>query len=503
MIISTYNRKDLLKRAIKSVLNQSMVDFECLIVDDCSTQDVAKLVSSFGDPRLKYLKTEKNFGNDSQPKNIGIRNATSDLITFLDDDDEYRTDALRILTRYSDESGADVVYGDYIIDGKPGWSLDFSPSKLTVFNYISMTVSCVKRSTLLSVGGFDENVPKFKDWNLWIRVQKNGGRFLHVPIIITTVSLQKVSISEKYKVDVDSNGRYLPTFFNPADCFIYPEKTILGPRESLKVAFYTLTMNRLEYTKRMYEAMNKLAGYPFDWFVIDQGSKDGTVEWIKKHTRDQMVVPPAGKERDQWRVALRYRLYEENVGLAKGWNNIVQFIKSEGKYDIIVKIDNDAEIITEGFLKAMVEIFERNRTVCLSPYVEGLEGSPGGVLRQRVTGDSPYMMVNDRVLGFVPHLGGIVYATPIKVWDGFKFDETYEGNKDVLLSKHAREVGYSLFYMEEYRVWHIDGTAGQQKKYPEYFKGRADFVSEEDKVSTDGQIEYPPDQKEENMDIPD
>jgi hypothetical protein len=42
-------------------------------------------------------------------------------------------------------------------------------------------------------------------------------------------------------------------------------------------------------------------------------------------------------------------------------------------------------------------------------------------------------------------------------------------------------MGYNLFYMEECRVWHIDGIKGQHKKYPEYFKGRAD-VPQEDKV---------------------
>lgn len=504
VITSTYNRKDLLKRSIKSVLNQSLQDFELIIVDDCSTQDVEGLVKSFGDPRIKYFKTETNFGNDSQPKNIGIKNATCDLITFLDDDDEYRKDALKILVRYAEESKSDVIYGDYMIDGKPGWSLEFSVAQLQTFNYISMCVALVRKSALLAVGGFDENIPKFKDWNLWIRLQKNGAQFLHIPIIVTTVHSQEVSNSSKYKIDVDpATGRYLPTFFNPADCKIYPDKTILGPRKPLKIALYTLTMNRLEYTKTMYESINKLAGYPFDWFIIDQGSKDGTVDWIKKQTRDQSAISDFKEGETQSYISsarekLRYKLYEENVGLAKGWNNIVEFIRSEGEYDIIVKIDNDAEVLTEGFIKAMVNIYERNRKVILSPYVEGLEGSPGGVLRARATGDSPYMMINDIVLGLVPNIGGIVFATPIEAWKGWKFDELYEGNKDYLFCQYARSIGYSCFYMEEYRVWHIDGTAGQHKKFPDYFKGRKDFTPEEDK---DPKIEYPED-PEENPDIP-
>lgn len=466
VIISTYNRKDLLKRAIKSVLDQSMPDFELLVVDDCSAQDVHKLVTSFGDPRIKYFKTEQNSGHDGHPKNLGIKNATGDYVSFLDDDDVYRQDALKILTTYAKESDADVIYGDYLIDGKPGWSLDFSTKNLTQFNYISMGVTMVKRLAVLAVGGFDEDVPKFKDWNLWIRLQKNGANFLHVPIIITEVEQQKESISGKFENETDDLGRYKATYFNPADCKIWPDKTCLGTRKPLRIALYTLTMNRLEYTKKMATAIDKTAGYAFDWYVIDQGSTDGTQDWLKKKTRDNI---PGQLGLDGWNFKFRFRLYDNNVGLAKGWNNIIDFVRSEGDYDILIKVDNDAEMLSEGWLEAMVDIFERNMTVLLSPYVEGLDGSPGGVLRQRASGESPYMNINDRILGLVPHLGGIVYATPVKLLKDWKFDETYEGNKDILLSQYARQNGYSLWYMEEFRVWHIDGSKGQQAKFPRYF----------------------------------
>jgi glycosyltransferase involved in cell wall biosynthesis len=469
VVISTYNRKDLLKRAIRSVLSQSIQDLECIVVDDCSTQDVETLVRSINDPRLVYIRTKENSGHDGLPKNLGIAKATGEYVAFLDDDDVYRTDALKILLAYARESTAEVVYGDYLIDGKPGWSLDFSPSRLAQMNFISMSVAMVKRSALMAVGGFDQDVPKFKDWNLWLRLQKWGASFIHIPIIITEVSQQKDSVSNKFGADVDEMGRFKPTYFNPADCRIYPDNTLLGERKPLRVAVYTLTMNRLEYTKQMVKSIEERAGHVFDWFVIDQGSTDGTQDWLKSLTRDREGAP--GK----WREKLRYKLYQENVGLAKGWNNIVKFIKSEGEYDIIVKVDNDAELLTDGWLEAMVGIYERNRRMVLSPYVEGLDGSPGGVLRQRASGDSPYSLVNDRVLGVVPNVGGIVFATPIELWNEWVFDEAYEGNKDMLLCQYARKLGYHCFYMEEFRVWHIDGTKGQHAKYPEYFKDRSDF----------------------------
>jgi len=472
VIISTYNRAPLLKRAIKSVLEQSMDDLELIVVDDCSTEgDVERLVHSFGDARVKYVRTPENSGHDGRPKNLGIKAAEGEYVAFLDDDDFYRRDALKILLAYAAQSKMDLVYGDYLIDGQAGWSIDFSAARLAQMNFISMSVVMAKRAAVVKVGGFDEAVPKFKDWNLWLRMQKSGASFLHIPIIVSEVSGKTPgSISTKFSNERGADGMYKPTYFNPADCTIYPDKTSLGSRKPLKIAVYTLTMNRLEYTKRMAAALGSLAGYPFDWFIIDQGSTDGTQEWIKSLTRDR-TIPQTMEPEDvkDWREMLRYRLYEQNVGLAKGWNAIVDFIKAEGEYDIIIKVDNDAEMFSQDWLAKMVGVFERNRKVILSPYVEGLENSPGGVLRQRASGESPYMMINDRVLGLVPNLGGIVFATPIEIWKDWKFDEAYEGNKDYIFSQFAKKHGYSLFYMEELRVWHIDGTTGQHRKFPEYF----------------------------------
>lgn len=471
IITSTFNRKKLLKKTIQSVLEQSEKDFELIIIDDCSTDGTPQMVKRYlKDKRIRYLKTDKNCGSDSQPKNIAIREAKGEYICFLDDDDIYRKDALKVLSKYIKETGVDAVYGDYLISEKgklkPGWSLDFNGALLQKMNYISMSVAMVKKSCLIEVGGFDETVPKFKDWNLWLRLHKRGYHFLHIPIIITQVYPQKDSISEKFKVEYDKDGKYLPTFFDPVDMPVYANKTIVGENRAIKVAIFTMTMDRLDYTKRMYKAMANLAGYPFDWFVVDQASNDGTVEWLEGKTKASI-------------------LNKENVGIAKGWNDAVALIKKTDTYDIIIKNDNDAEMMTENWLLEMVELFKRNRTIILSPYVEGLEDSPGGVMRNRQDGQSPYVIINDKVLGISPFLGGIVWASPIEVYNNFLFpDETfYMGNKDRMISEYAKTIGYTLFYCEELRVSHIDGTKGQHLKYPDYFFEQEKQMTEKFKQS--------------------
>ncbi len=468
VIITTYNRSGLLKRAIKSVLAQSEQDFELLVIDDCSTDNTKRLTESFKNKRIKYYSTLVNSGYDSLPKNIGIEKAQGEYITFLDDDDIYRVDTLKILLKYIKQSKADIVYGDYLNNIKhkihPGWSINFNLGILQKMNYISMSVTMVKRETLLKVGGFDEDIKIFKDWNLWLRLAKQGYRFLHIPIIITEVYPQKEAISEKYKdlIEYNPDGSYRSKQFNPADCKIYPDNTSLGSRQNLKVAIFTLTKDRYEYTRKMAKAMYQTAGYPFDWFVIDQGSKDETLEFIKTN-----------------KLKIKASIFnKENTGIAKGWNDAIKLIKETGAYDVIIKLDNDAEMMTRDWLKIMIEIFERNKKVILSPYVEGLEDSPGGVLRQRLKGD-PYVMINDRVLGVVPYLGGICWAAPAEVYNDFKFEENsfYTGGKDYIISKYAQSQEYGLFYMEELRLRHIDGTKGQKLKYPKYFEKRQEELT--------------------------
>jgi len=451
IITSTYNRKKELKRCIRSILAQSYKDFELIVVDDCSDYNVKKLCQSFKDERIRFFKTDENFGHDGQPKNIGIREARGKYITFLDDDDEYRPDALKILRTYLVETGVDVVYGDYLNHlpgGKrsPGWSVDFNISRLLQHNYISMCVTMLKAEKLKAIGGFDEAVPKYKDWNCFLRLFKSGCDFLHIPIIVTEVHQMPGSVSERFLTEADENGVPKPTYFNPADCMLWPDKTILGERKPLRVAVYTLTNGRLKYLKRVADSLKRTAGYEFDWFVVENGSEDGTKEWLA--TQDCTFVT-----------------HNEALGVGRAWNEAVKLVRETDTYDLLVKCDDDAVFVTEGWLKTMVELFERSRRICLSPCVEGLEHSPGGVLRQAPGSQSPYVMVNDTILGTVPHLGGLVYATTADIWDNFRFDEESVGNKDVMLSNHARLSGHTLFYLEEARCLHE--TMKQKEDYPD------------------------------------
>lgn len=96
IIVPTYNRAHLLPRAIKSVLNQTYTNFELIIIDDGSTDDTEKVVRSFNNPAIIYIKHKENRGVLSA-RNTGFRAMRGKYVCLLDSDDELLPDALETI----------------------------------------------------------------------------------------------------------------------------------------------------------------------------------------------------------------------------------------------------------------------------------------------------------------------------------------------------------------------------------------------------------------------
>lgn len=87
IVMSTYQRGYLLRYAVQTVLDQTMTDWELIIVDDASPDDTPQIVQEFTDPRIRYFRREQNFGEQSGPNNFGVEQARAPWIAFLNNDD--------------------------------------------------------------------------------------------------------------------------------------------------------------------------------------------------------------------------------------------------------------------------------------------------------------------------------------------------------------------------------------------------------------------------------
>ena len=88
VVIPTFNRARIVGRAIRSVLAQTVDDFEIVVVDDCSTDDTREVVARIVDPRIRLLPLAQNRGA-AGARNAGIAAARGQWISLLDSDDEY------------------------------------------------------------------------------------------------------------------------------------------------------------------------------------------------------------------------------------------------------------------------------------------------------------------------------------------------------------------------------------------------------------------------------
>lgn len=93
VVVPTYNRVHLLQATLRSVLEQSLTDFELLVLDDGSTDDTRAVVGAIGDPRIRYERVAHT-ARLSRLRNLGVRLARADLVAFLDHDDLWAPEKL-------------------------------------------------------------------------------------------------------------------------------------------------------------------------------------------------------------------------------------------------------------------------------------------------------------------------------------------------------------------------------------------------------------------------
>lgn len=115
VVIPVYNRLDELKRALRSILLQTIQEFEIIVVDDGSTVDIQSVCDSFGDPRIRLLKNAEHT-NANVARNQGIREAKGEYIAMLDSDDEFLPGHLARRLEKIKEWDCDGVFGSAYVE---------------------------------------------------------------------------------------------------------------------------------------------------------------------------------------------------------------------------------------------------------------------------------------------------------------------------------------------------------------------------------------------------
>jgi glycosyltransferase involved in cell wall biosynthesis len=184
VIIPTYNRRQLIARSIKSVLNQTYRDFELIIVDDGSTDGTSEVVAGFNDERIRYIRCDENRG-EAAARNMGIKAARCDYIAYQDSDDEWLPEKLarqmELLENAPPEVG--VIYtGFWKTENHRKIYIPFSwvnqkngdiYKELLKGNFVGSPVVLIKKECFDSAGLFDERLRNLVDWEMWLRISRH------------------------------------------------------------------------------------------------------------------------------------------------------------------------------------------------------------------------------------------------------------------------------------------------------------------------------------------
>lgn len=186
VILPTYNRAYVLRRAIDSVLAQTHSHLELIVVDDASSDDTQSLLATYRDPRLRVVLMEHN-GGAAVARNRGLAIAQGQYIAFQDSDDEWRLEKLEkqlLHLRQHPEaavSAAGFLGLPFSMDSVGYWgleNLERNRDLMTLFRYgnrLSTPSWVVRRSHLEKAGPFDEAMSTWEDWELSLRLDAAGG----------------------------------------------------------------------------------------------------------------------------------------------------------------------------------------------------------------------------------------------------------------------------------------------------------------------------------------
>jgi glycosyltransferase involved in cell wall biosynthesis len=184
VVIPTRDRWELLSaHALPSALRQEKVLVEVIVVDDGSRDGTAERAAALGDERIRVVRHEQSRGL-AGARNAGIALARAPWLAFLDDDDLWAPQKLRVQLDVASSTGASWAYAETVVVDEQLRVLeadDFPdpgelPELLLTGNHVPGGGSSViaRTDTVREEGGFDEDLLFFTDWDLWLRLVRRS-----------------------------------------------------------------------------------------------------------------------------------------------------------------------------------------------------------------------------------------------------------------------------------------------------------------------------------------
>jgi len=190
VIVPAYNVSEYIGEALNSVFDQTYTSHEAIVINDGSpdTEELERVLEPHA-ARIRYIKQENR--GAAAARNTGLRSARGEFVAFLDADDTWSPAFLEQQMELLESCNADVVYADALLFGESPLAgrtfMEVQPSRgeVTPESLLAVEVTVItsavlaRKEAVFAVGLFDEGIKRGHDFDLWLRLAKNGARFAY------------------------------------------------------------------------------------------------------------------------------------------------------------------------------------------------------------------------------------------------------------------------------------------------------------------------------------
>lgn len=213
IVIPTYNRIDKLRRAVHSVLQQTYLNYEILVIDDGSTDATSKEFSSCNIETLRFIRIE-NSGGPAKPRNIGIENAKGNWVVFLDSDDYWLPNKLEVIANAIISSEFDIIcHNEFMMDdlsSKKRLNI-YGPAMKDMYKYLLYCGNRLSTSaTVVKTCFINNNSIKFnedsrylmvEDYDYWLSIAFRRGKFKFINDVLGVYEISSDSLTKNIELN--------------------------------------------------------------------------------------------------------------------------------------------------------------------------------------------------------------------------------------------------------------------------------------------------------------
>lgn len=250
IIVPCYNQAQYLDEALQSVLDQTSANWECIIVNDGSTDDTEAVAKKWVVRDRRFSLINKNNEGVSIARNTAIEKGKGDYILPLDADDFLSANYIEECLKNIENSAIKIVYGRGVFFGEQEGELSseyINIGNLLKYNCIHSSGFFRKADWKLK-NGYDENMKYgFEDWEFWINMLKKDGKALLLKQCILHYRIKSVSRSTEINLNLKKNYEMKAYIFEKHINLYGYESAYELYNEKLKLE-YKLKNLQLDYT---------------------------------------------------------------------------------------------------------------------------------------------------------------------------------------------------------------------------------------------------------------